>query len=107
MNLDLVVTVDRVPLVGETVLGSDLQRISGGKGANQAVAAARLGRRVGMIGRVGDDEAGNILRAALETDRIDTRAVSTTIDTPSGVALIAVGADGDNAIVVSPGLMPG
>lgn len=102
-NLDLVVTVDRVPLVGETVLGGDLRRIPGGKGANQAVAAARLGRRVAMIGRVGDDEAGALLRDALSADSIHVEALLTTPDTPNGVALIAVGADGDNAIVVSPG----
>lgn len=102
-NLDLVVDVDHVPLVGETVLGGDLRRIPGGKGANQAVAAARLGRRVAMVGRVGDDEAGSTLRHALESDGIDTTALTTTPDTPNGVALISVDADGDNAIVVSPG----
>ena len=102
-NLDLVVEVPRVPLVGETVLGGDLSRIPGGKGANQAVAAARLGRAVAMIGRVGDDEGGQILRDALETDGVDTSHLTTTPNTPNGVALIAVGADGDNAIVVSPG----
>ncbi len=102
-NLDLVVGVDRIPLVGETVLGGDLERIPGGKGANQAVAAARLGRRVAMIGRVGDDEGGAILRAALENDGVDTTHLRTTEGTPNGVALIAVDADGDNAIVVSPG----
>ncbi|MYA74430.1 MAG: ribokinase [Acidimicrobiaceae bacterium] len=102
-NLDLVVEVPRVPLVGETVLGGDLSRIPGGKGANQAVAAARLGRSVAMIGRIGDDEGGRILRAALETDGVDTSHLTTTPDAPNGVALIAVGADGDNSIVVSPG----
>ncbi|MCQ3806671.1 MAG: ribokinase [Acidimicrobiia bacterium] len=102
-NLDLVVEVPRVPLVGETVLGGDLARIPGGKGANQAVAAARLGRSVAMIGRVGDDEGGQILRHALTTDGVDTSHLATTPDVPNGVALIAVGADGDNAIVVSPG----
>lgn len=102
-NLDLVVEVPRVPLVGETVLGSDLARIPGGKGANQAVAAARLGRSVAMIGRVGDDEGGRILRDALETDGVNTSCLATTADVANGVALIAVGADGDNAIVVSPG----
>ena len=102
-NLDLVVEVETVPLVGETVLGGDLDRIPGGKGANQAVAAARLGRRVAMIGRVGDDEGGAILRAALESDGVDCTHLATTAGVPNGVALIAVGADGDNAIVVSPG----
>lgn len=102
-NLDLVVQVPHVPLVGETVLGGDLNRIPGGKGANQAVAAARLGRSVAMIGRVGDDEGGQILRAALDADGVDTSALLSTDDTPNGVALISVAADGDNAIVVSPG----
>lgn len=102
-NLDLVVGVDHVPLVGETVLGGDLAQIPGGKGANQAVAAARLGRSVAMIGRVGDDAAADILRAALEADGVDTTRLLTTAGVPSGVALIAVQDDGDNAIVVSPG----
>lgn len=102
-NLDLVVDVARIPRPGETVLGGDLRRIPGGKGANQAVAAARLGRSVAMVGRVGDDEGGGILREALDGDGVDTSNLIETVDTPSGVALIAVGEDGDNAIVVSPG----
>ena len=102
-NLDLVVDVERVPIAGETVLGGDLRRIPGGKGANQAVAASRLGRRVAMVGRVGDDEAGAMLRAAMDSAGVDTSGLLATEDTPSGTALIAVGADGDNAIVVSPG----
>lgn len=102
-NLDLVVGVARVPLVGETVLGGDLQRIPGGKGANQAVAAARLGRSVAMVGRLGDDDAGALLRDALHADGVDTSAVWATPGVPSGVAMIAVQEDGDNAIVVSPG----
>ena len=102
-NLDLVVEVERVPVAGETVLGGDLRRIPGGKGANQAVAAARLGRRVAMVGRVGDDDAGAVLRAAMDSAGVDTSGLLATEDTPSGTALIAVGADGDNAIVVSPG----
>ena len=102
-NLDLVVGVDHVPLVGETVLGGDLHQIPGGKGANQAVAAARLGRSVAMIGRVGDDSAAEILRSALEADGVDTAALLSTPGVASGVALIAVQDDGDNAIVVSPG----
>ena len=102
-NLDLVVDVETIPVPGETVLGGDLRRIPGGKGANQAVAAARLGRRVAMIGRVGDDGAGTTLREALASAGVDTTNLRTTQGTPSGTALIAVGADGDNAIVVSPG----
>ncbi|MEM9520846.1 MAG: ribokinase [Actinomycetota bacterium] len=102
-NLDLVVEVETIPLVGETVLGGDLRRVPGGKGANQAVAAARLGRRVTMIGRLGDDEGGAILRSALDADGVDTSQLRSTPGVPNGVALIAVGSDGDNAIVVSPG----
>ena len=102
-NLDLVVEVDQIPAVGETVMGGDLRRIPGGKGANQAVAAARLGRDVAMVGRLGADEGGEILRAALTADGVDTTRLITTDETPNGVALIAVGSDGDNAIVVSPG----
>ncbi len=102
-NLDLVVDVATIPVAGETVLGGDLRRIPGGKGANQAVTAARLGRRVAMIGRVGDDDAGSILRSALDSAGVDTSGLLATESTPSGTALIAVGADGDNAIVVSPG----
>lgn len=102
-NLDLVVEVATIPVAGETVLGGDLRRIPGGKGANQAVAAARLGRQVAMIGRVGDDDAGTMLRAAMESAGVDTTCLLATESAPSGTALIAVGADGDNAIVVSPG----
>lgn len=102
-NLDLVVEVERIPLVGETVLSGDVEHIPGGKGANQAVAAARLGRSVAMVARLGDDDAGAQLRSALEADGVDTSEVLTTVGTPSGVALIAVQADGDNTIVVSPG----
>ena len=102
-NLDLVVAVDAVPVAGQTVLGGDLARIPGGKGANQAVAAARLGRRVAMVGRVGDDEAGAVLREALAGAGVNVAHLLTASGVPSGVALIAVGADGDNAIVVSPG----
>ena len=102
-NLDLVVEVETIPVAGETVLGGDLRLIPGGKGANQAVAAARLGRRVAMIGRVGDDDAGRRLRSAIDAAGVDTASLLTAGGAPSGTALIAVGADGDNAIVVSPG----
>lgn len=102
-NLDLVVEVASIPVPGETVIGGDLRRIPGGKGANQAVAAARLGRSVALVGRVGDDESGTICRAALTEAGVATDYVLTTPNTPGGVALIAVADDGDNAIVVSPG----
>jgi ribokinase len=103
VNLDLVVGVERIPVVGETVLGGDLVQIPGGKGANQAVAAARLGRSVAMVGRVGDDDAGVTLRTSLHADGVDTTHLLDTAGVPSGIALIAVQDDGDNVIIVSPG----
>ncbi|MFD0684825.1 ribokinase [Actinomadura fibrosa] len=102
VNADLVVGVDRRPGPGETVLGSDLATHPGGKGANQAVAAARLGGRVGILGRVGDDGHGALLRTALGEAGVDLGHLLTTPG-PSGVALITVGPDGDNSIIVSPG----
>lgn len=102
VNADLVIGVDRRPAAGETVLGSDLATYPGGKGANQAVAAARLGARVAFVGRVGDDSFGAFLRAGLEAARVDTGQLL-TVPGPSGVALIAVDRAGDNSIIVSPG----
>ena len=102
-NLDLVVDVETIPVPGETVLGGDLRLIPGGKGANQAVAAACLGRRVAMIGRLGDDDAATTLRSAMDAAGVDTTWLLSTGHTPSGIALIAVGADGENTVVVSPG----
>ncbi|RSN48675.1 MULTISPECIES: ribokinase [Actinomadura] len=102
VNADLVVTVDRRPAPGETVLGSDLAVHPGGKGANQAVAAARLGARTGIVGRVGDDGHGRLLRDALAADGVDLAHLTTTPG-PNGVALITIGPDGDNSIIVSPG----
>ncbi|MCP9948587.1 ribokinase [Actinomadura madurae] len=103
VNADLVVGVERRPAPGETVLGSDLATHPGGKGANQAVAAARLGGRAGIVGRVGDDGHGALLRAALAADGVALDHLVTTPDAPTGVALITVGPDGDNSIIVSPG----
>jgi ribokinase len=103
LNLDLVVRVPRLPGPGETVSGSDVFRNPGGKGANQAVAAARLGRRAAMVGCVGDDQAGHDLLAALEADRVDTSQVRVVDGVPSGMAFIIVSEDGENQIVVSPG----
>ncbi|GEM90638.1 ribokinase [Oceanithermus desulfurans] len=102
LNMDLVVAVERHPKPGETVIGGDLQRFPGGKGANQAVAAARLGARVRMVGRVGADAYGAELKRGLEAEGIETAEVA-EIEAPTGVALISVSADGQNAIVVSPG----
>ena len=102
-NLDLVVNVDAIPLVGQTVLGGDLSQIPGGKGANQAVATSRLGHSAAFIGRVGDDDNGTFLKQCLQEDNVDTSFLFETVDVPSGIAMIAVQADGDNSIVVSPG----
>ena len=103
LNLDLVIRVPGLPGPGETVSGGDLFTNPGGKGANQAVAAARLGRRVAMVGRVGDDQTGRDLLASLEADGVDTAQVRTLAGVPSGTALITVSEDGENQIVVSPG----
>jgi len=102
-NLDIVVPVPHHPRRGETVLGDDHVQVAGGKGANQAVAAARLGGDVSFVGCVGADPAGNVLRESLVEAGVDTTSLFTASNSPSGIALITVGPDGDNAIVVSPG----
>jgi ribokinase len=101
--MDLVVGVPHLPLPGETVIGGDVERHRGGKGANQAVSAARLGRPTAMIGCVGEDDAGRELLRGLNADGVDTSHVRRLPDVPSGTALIAVAMDGENDIVVSPG----
>ncbi|MEU8823222.1 ribokinase [Streptomyces sp. NPDC048636] len=101
-NADLVIGVERRPGPGETVLGSDLAVHPGGKGANQAVAAARLGARTALLARVGDDGHGRLLLDSLRTAGADTSGVLTG-GAPTGVALITVDPSGDNSIVVSPG----
>lgn len=103
INLDLSIGVERFPDPGETVLGHDLTRGGGGKGANQAVAAARLGRRVAMVGRVGHDGDGAGLRSALADEGIDMSGVQVVEDAPTGLALIEVDPSGENRIVVVPG----
>lgn len=102
LNMDLVVRVSAHPKPGETVLGSDYETHPGGKGANQAVAAARMGGKVRMVGRVGTDEFGNKLRQGLEREGINAHA-TLPIQAPTGVALIAVDQAGQNTIIVSPG----
>ncbi|MFE5211181.1 ribokinase [Streptomyces sp. NPDC056600] len=101
-NADLVIGVERRPAAGETVLGSDLAVHPGGKGANQAVAAARLGARTALVARVGDDPHGGLLLDSLSSSGVDTAAVAAG-GAPTGVALITVDPSGDNSIVVSPG----
>lgn len=103
LNMDLVAPAAKIPAPGETVIGGDLQTFPGGKGANQAVAAARLGAQVAMVGRVGDDAFGAQLREILAADSVDVTCVWETAVTPSGVALIVVDAQGQNSIVVAPG----
>lgn len=102
LNLDLVASVARLPAPGETVLATSYAEHAGGKGANQAVAAARAGGRVAMVGRVGGDDAGTRLRDGLAAEGIDVSEVR-AVDASTGRALIEVDDDGQNRIVVVPG----
>jgi len=102
LNVDLVVGLDRMPDPGETVMGRTLDQHAGGKGLNQAVAAARLGAHVEMIGAVGSDDSGAWLRSIVTGEGIGDAAVR-TVDGPSGTALIEVDRTGMNRIVVVPG----
>jgi ribokinase len=102
INTDLVSVTKRMPAVGETVIGSDFQIHSGGKGANQAVAVARLGYPVRLIGRLGNDAFGAELRTNLEKAGVEITGVSTS-DGASGVAVIVVSEHGENSIVLAPG----
>jgi ribokinase len=102
LNMDAITRVDRLPGVGETVLAGGLAWTPGGKGANQAVAAARLGASVALVGRIGDDDGGHALVACLDGEGVDTTAVRVTTGTPTGVALITVDGSGANTIVVAP-----
>ncbi|AJF64681.1 ribokinase [Streptomyces vietnamensis] len=101
-NMDLVVYVPRAPALGETVTGRSFRTVPGGKGANQAVAAARAGGEVAMIGAVGADGFGTQLRATLEHCAVDTDLLRTS-EGPSGTAHVVVDDEGGNAIVVVPG----
>src|SRR5688500_15187437 len=106
INMDLVCRAPALPRAGEPVLGSEFLTIHGGKGANQAVAAARLadGRAdVHMIGRVGDDDFGRDLLAGLRENGVVTKRVGVTANIASGVAVIVVDRGGENSIVVTPG----
>jgi ribokinase len=100
-NVDLVLPVQRIPRPGETVLATGLTRGPGGKGANQAVAAARAGAATAFVACLGADDSGELLRAALSDAGVDLSLVSTTA-TPTGTAIITVAADGENAITVAP-----
>ncbi len=101
-NLDLVAVAERIPSIGETVIGTDFQTHPGGKGANQAVAIARLGYPVRIVGRLGSDSFGDQLRTHLNDSGVDTAGLAQS-DGASGVALIVVSSRGENSIVVAPG----
>lgn len=103
LNVDLVTSVQAHPAPGETVLGAGLDRYAGGKGANQAAAAARAGGEVLMVGRVGADEVGERYRRRLQGLGVDVSHLVTDDAEPTGHALIVVAEDGENSIVVIPG----
>lgn len=103
VNVDQVVNVDHRPAAGETVGEATLAVRGGGKGANQAVAAARCGAGVALIARVGDDPAGESERANIAAAGVDVREVLRTKGTPTGTAIVTVTPDAENAIVVIPG----
>ena len=102
INVDQIVSVARHPLPGETLIGSSLVLLPGGKGANQAVAAAQLGGKVSMVGAVGNDGQAPAATEILASSGVDLASVA-TVDGPSGLALITVSEDGENSIVVVPG----
>lgn len=103
LNMDLSVKVTRRPLKGETVLGSAFLASPGGKGANQAFAAGRLGASVAMIGKVGDDAFGGQLLSRLGEAGVDVSGIAAVAGVPTGIAAIQVDPEGDNSIVVAPG----
>lgn len=103
INLDFVASADKLPAPGETVTGAALARHPGGKGANQALAAARLGAKVALVGRVGADAMADEALALLEAEGVDLSLVAVDSAAATGVALIAVAKGGENQIVVAPG----
>ena len=103
LNMDLVTRTPRIPIPGETIIGHEFFTAPGGKGSNQAVAAARLGGQVTMIGRVGDDDFGKALRQTLMSDGVDCTFVFTDATARTGIASILVDDAGQNSIVVAPG----
>jgi ribokinase len=102
LNLDLVAFCERLPRPGETLTGAELERVPGGKGANQAVAAARLGADVRFVGCAGDDEFARLATVGLNEEGVDLSGLR-IVDEPTGMALILVDASGENQIVVAPG----
>lgn len=103
VNLDLVIQSPHFPQPGETVLGGPFESFAGGKGANQAVAAARLGAQVSFLGCVGNDDGGRAARAALEQAGVDTSGLLTRPEVHTGIGVITVAPTGENHIVVAPG----
>ncbi len=103
LNMDLVITTQRAPEAGETLSGIDFHTIPGGKGANQAVAAAKLGCTVAMVGRVGSDEFGKKLLETLSNCGVDISNISRDTEASTGVAMIMVESDGQNRILLVPG----
>ena len=101
-NVDLVVRAERMPNRGETLIGDAFDIFTGGKGFNQATAAARLAAEVTFIGSIGDDAFGEMLRSAMESEQIDTRFVKTDAESGTGIATIVVEPDGNNSIIVVP-----
>ncbi|MEM4019482.1 MAG: ribokinase [Thermofilaceae archaeon] len=104
MHMDFIVYTDRLPKPGETVIGRGFEMQPGGKGANQAVAAARLGARSSLVSRVGDDYVGRLLLENAARNGVDTSHVRVDPESHSGVALIIVGERGENVIAVAPGV---
>lgn len=103
VNLDIVASAPRLPVAGETVTNASLGRYPGGKGANQALAARRLGAEVALVARVGSDAAAEEALELLRADDVDLSSCSVDPDTLTGIALIAVAPSGENQIVVAPG----
>jgi ribokinase len=103
VNMDMVVRLPRLPVAGETLAGSSFAMIPGGKGANQAVAAARSGAPTAIVGRVGNDELGRRLRRGLDGDGVDVTRLRTDPEVATGVAVVQVDDRGENAIVVVAG----
>src|SRR5512142_466837 len=102
LNADLVVRAPRFPAPGETIRGEDLATIAGGKGANQAVAAARLGADVAMVGCVGADAFGSMLIENLKRNHVDAKRVLRDGSAATGTAIIVVDSNGENSIILSP-----
>lgn len=102
-NLDLIITLPRIPAIGETVLGGESSRVFGGKGANQAVAAARTGGKVAFLTKLGRDIFGHDMRAHFQQEGLPTDWILEDADAPTGIAQIFVSAAGENSIAVAPG----